>query len=191
VDTIHILKIQKELAQRTLVDPEARHKRLYRLVCDTGWLHAGLNTVLSNSGSNTPGIDGISKRQIDAKENGRKMLVEQLRKELLSGDYRSYPVKRVYIPKVNGKMRPLGIATIRDRAVQATVKMVLEPIYESVFHSFSWGFRPLRSTHHAKERDYVLPSPGMTDVRWWDCHVWMGQEGQNKGRIRLAMEKAI
>jgi RNA-directed DNA polymerase len=166
VDTIHILKIQKELAQHTLTDPQARHKRLYRLVCDPGWLHAGLNTVLSNSGSNTPGIDGITKRQIDAKENGRIMLVEQLRKELLSGDYRSYPVKRVYIPKANGKMRPLGIATIRDRAVQAAVKMVLEPIYESIFHSFSWGFRPLRSTHHALSALRRGPGDPRMNFKW-------------------------
>lgn len=149
MDTTQILKIQAELAQRTLAEPASRHRRLYRLVCDEGWLRAGLEDVFSNRGSSTPGIDGVTKVTIDGRKDGREKLVQQLRQELLTGDYRPQPVKRVYVPKANGKLRPLGIATIRDRVVQATVKMVLEPIYESVFHKFSWGFRPLRSTHHA------------------------------------------
>lgn len=166
MDTIQILKIQEELAQRTLTEPDARHKRLYRLVCDVGWLRAGLDVVLSHSGSNTPGIDGATKRMIDARKNGREKLVQQLQVELLEGDYYPQPVKRVYIPKTNGKMRPLGIATIGDRAVQATVKMVLEPIYESVFHPFSWGFRPSRSTHHALSALRRGPSDPRMGFKW-------------------------
>jgi group II intron reverse transcriptase/maturase len=166
VDTTQILKIQEELAQRTLTEPDARHRRLYRLVCDIGWLRAGLDAVLSHSGSNTPGIDGTTKRVIDARKNGREKLVQQLREELLEGDYYPEPVKRVYIPKTNGKMRPLGIATIGDRAVQATVKMVLEPIYESVFHPFSWGFRPFRSTHHALSALRRGPSDPRMGFKW-------------------------
>src|SRR6266496_6767363 len=57
--------------------------------------------------------------------------------------------RRVGLAIANGKKRPLSIATLRDRTVQTAVKMVLEPIYESVFLPCSWGFRPLRSTHHA------------------------------------------
>ena len=137
MDTTQILKIQNELAQRTMAAPAVRHKRLYRLVCDEGWLRSGLEAVLANRGSNTPGIDGVTKGSIDAKEEGRAQLVQQLCQELLADDYGPSPVKRSYVPKANGKLRPLGIATIRDRAVQATVKMVLEPIYESVFNPFS------------------------------------------------------
>jgi group II intron reverse transcriptase/maturase len=166
VDTIQILKIQAELAQRTLEEPDSRHKRLYRFVCDKGWLHAGLGAVFSNRGSNTPGVDGVTKAKIDARKNGRLKLVEQLQEELATGDYRPQPVERVYIPKANGKMRPLGIATIRDRVVQATVKMILEPIYESVFHPFSWGFRPLRSTHHALSGLRRGPSDPRMGFKW-------------------------
>jgi len=166
VDTTHILKIQNELAQRTLGEPDGRHKRLYRLVCDAGWLCAGLDSVLSNRGSSTPGIDGETKAMIDARQDGRKKLVQQLREELLDGGYQPQPVLRAYIPKTNGKLRPLGIATIRDRAVQATVKMVLEPIYESVFHPFSWGFRPLRSTHHALSALRRGPSDPRMGFKW-------------------------
>ncbi|HKA54234.1 MAG TPA: group II intron reverse transcriptase/maturase [Candidatus Binatia bacterium] len=166
MDTAHILKIQEELAQQTLANPTRRHKRLYRLVCDGGWLGAGLETVLTNQGSNTPGVDGVTKRHIDQRTAGRERLVQELHEELLAGDYRPQPVKRVYIPKANGKWRPLGIATLRDRVVQATVKMVLEPIYESVFHPFSWGFRPLRSTHHALSALRRGPADPKLGFKW-------------------------
>ena len=100
MDTTHILKIQTELAQRTLAAPHERHKRLYRLVCDVGWLRAGLDTILANHGSSTPSIDRITKATIDAKSDGRERLVAQFHDELMSGTYRPQPVKRVYIPKV-------------------------------------------------------------------------------------------
>lgn len=166
MDTTQILKIQKELAQRTLDNPEQRHKRLYRLVCDAGWLQTGLNIVLSNTGSRTPGLDGMTKQHLDARNNGRMRLVSELREELLNYTYHPQPVKRVYIPKANGKRRPLGIATLRDRTVQSTVKMVLEPIYESVFHQFSWGFRPLRSTHHALSALRRGPADPRLGFKW-------------------------
>ncbi len=133
MDTAQILKIQKELAQRTLEYPAQRHKRLYRLVRDAGWLRSGLNAVFTNRGSHTPGLDGVTKQHVDGRQKGRERLVQELGKELLSGEYRPQPVKRVYIPKANGKLRPLGIATLRDRVVQATLKMVLEPIYLMYF----------------------------------------------------------
>ena len=166
MDTTQILKIQEELARRTLAEPEGRHKRLYRLVCDTGWLRTGLEAVFTNRGSSTPGVDGVTKGLVDLRKNGRVKLVQQLHEELLAGEYRPQPVKRVYIPKTNGKERPLGIATIRDRVVQATVKMTLEPIYESVFHPFSWGFRPLRSTHHALSALRRGPSDPKIGFKW-------------------------
>jgi RNA-directed DNA polymerase len=166
VDTVQILKIQEELAQCTLAEPARRHKRLYRLVCEAGWLRAGLKAVFANHGSNTSGVDGETKSHVDNRTAGRERLVQELREELLADDYRPQPVKRVYIPKANGKWRPLGIATLRDRVVQATLKMVLEPIYESVFHLFSWGFRPLRSTHHALSALRRGPADPKLGFKW-------------------------
>jgi len=166
VDTTQILKIQKELGQQTLTEPKTRHKRLYRFICDEGWLRAGLDAVLSNRGSNTPGTDGVTRWSIDKRENGRELLVRQLQEELLTKTYRPSPVERVYIPKTNGKTRPVGISIIRDRVVQATVKMVLEPIYESVFYPFSWGFRPLRSTHHALSAIRRGPNQPKNGYKW-------------------------
>jgi group II intron reverse transcriptase/maturase len=166
VDTTQILKIQAELAQRTLEHPHSRYKRLFRLICDEGWLRVGLEKVFSNKGSNTPGIDGVTRKKIEARKDGREKLIQQLQEELRTGSYRPQPVKRVYIPKANGKKRPLGIATLRDRVVQATTKMVLEPIYESVFYPFSWGFRPLRSTHHALSALRRGPSDPRMGFKW-------------------------
>jgi RNA-directed DNA polymerase len=166
VETAQVLKIQEELARRTMAQPTQRHKRLYRLVCDPGWLRASVDAVLSNPGSNTPGVDGITKSHIDSRTEGRNRLVQELHAELRNETYRPHPVKRVYIPKANGKMRPLGIACLRDRAVQGTVKMVLEPIYESVFHPFSWGFRPLRSTHHALSALRRGPADPKLGFKW-------------------------
>ena len=92
------------------------------------------------------GIDGIDKQKL---QRDLENHLVQLRNDLLQGTYSPQPVKRVYILKANGKLRPLGIPTLTDRIVQRAMLMVMEPIWESDFHRCSYGFRPERSVHHA------------------------------------------
>jgi RNA-directed DNA polymerase len=95
-----------------------------------------------NSGRKTPGIDGVVSNSNAAREN---LLKDGLRLK----DYVPSPVRRVFIPKANGKMRPLGIPTMKDRVMQCLVKLALEPEWEAIFEPNSFGFRPGRSVHDA------------------------------------------
>src|SRR5262249_16186230 len=124
---------------------------LYGLVRDVYWLRTSLEAILSNDGAKTPGVDGMTKEYLEG-ERSRALLVERIARELREGYYRPSPVRRIYIPKANGKLRPLGIPTIADRMVQECLRMVLEPIYESHFMPCSYGFRPGRSTMDAIKR---------------------------------------
>lgn len=107
-----------------------------------------VHNIKSNKGANTPGPDGKSIR--DYLQLPREELIRQVRQAL--NDYRPTPVRRRYIPKANGKKRPLGIPSILDRTVQECLRIVLEPILEAKFHPHSYGFRPYRAASHAVSR---------------------------------------
>jgi RNA-directed DNA polymerase len=141
-----ISEMQRKLATWSAADQERKFDRLLRIVADRSWLQEAARVTLASKGANTPGIDGIDKRALEANLANE---LAQLRAELLAGHYRPQPARRVYIPKANGKQRPLGIPTLRDRIVQRAMLMVMEPIWESDFHRLSYGFRPERSVHHA------------------------------------------
>jgi group II intron reverse transcriptase/maturase len=134
-------KTQQSFARKAQAQPEHRFADLYHLVCRESWLTEALYAVLGNTGSRTAGTDGISRKQL-AEPGAKTRLIQELRTELQTGTYRPQPVRRHWIPKANGKMRPLGIPTIKDRIVQMVLKMLLEPIWESDFLDCSHGFRP-------------------------------------------------
>ena len=139
-------EMQSKLATWSSEDQGRRFDRLLRVIADRSWLQEAARIVLASSGAYTPGIDGIGKH---AMESDLRLQLESIRAELLAGTYQPLPAKRVYLPKANGKQRPLGIPTLRDRIVQRAMLMVMEPIWESDFHRLSYGFRPERSVHHA------------------------------------------
>lgn len=144
------------LASRT-VDKEYRYQRLYRNLYNTEFYLDAYDKIYSNKGSNTKGvtrdtIDGMSIKRI-----------ENLIRKLRDFSYKPNPVKRVYIPKKNGKLRPLGLPTFEDKLVQEVIRRILESIFEPQFSDNSHGFRPLRSCHTALKQIKNT----FTGVRWF------------------------
>jgi group II intron reverse transcriptase/maturase len=101
--------------------------------------------VKANGGSS--GVDGVSLEQVE--RQGVAPFLEALAADLKGGRYQPDPVLRVYIPKPDGRQRPLGIPTVRDRIVQQACRIVIEPIFEANFQNQSYGFRPRRSAAQA------------------------------------------
>lgn len=159
-----ISEMQRKLATWAATDPSRRIERLLRLITQPEWLAEAARITLSSKGAHTPGVDGVNKTMLQAK---LAVELQILRDELLSGHYQPLPARRVYIPKSNGKLRPLGIPALRDRIVQRAMLMAMEPIWESNFHTLSYGFRPERSVHHAiRTVKLQLTDCGETRGRW-------------------------
>jgi RNA-directed DNA polymerase len=101
--------------------------------------------VKANGGS--AGVDGVSLEEVE--RQGAALFLEAIAEDLKAGRYKPQPVLRVYIPKPDGRQRPLGIPTVRDRVVQQACRIVIEPIFEANFQDHSFGFRPKRSAAQA------------------------------------------
>ena len=120
-----------------------KYVKVYKWICSKEVLELAYRKLSPNKGSMTAGIDN---RTIDGM---REDIIIELSQKLTQESYRFPSVKRVYIPKGNGKMRPLGIPTIYDRIVQEAMRIILEMIFENKFNENSHGFRPKRSCHTA------------------------------------------
>lgn len=111
------------------------------------------------------GAAGVDRETIQAiEERGAEEFVREIQAALRAGEYRPSPVKRRWIPKAEGKQRPLGIPTVRDRVVQMAAKLMIEPIFEADFQSFSYGFRPKKSATQALEAIRVAGNRGLNFV---------------------------
>lgn len=143
-----VLKIQTKLHQWAGSDPHRRFDDLFNLVADPAFLLVAWARVRANKGARTPGVDGRTTYYVEA-VRGVEDFLDELRSSLKDRSFRPLPVRERMIPKADGKSRRLGIATVADRVVQASVKLALEPIFEADFHPYSYGFRPKRRAHDA------------------------------------------
>jgi RNA-directed DNA polymerase len=151
-----VRKMQAKLHQWATADPDRRFDVLHNLVYDPAFLVVAWSRVRTNKGARTAGVDGVAPRAVGS---GAGRLLGQLRDDLKAGRLVPQRVREKAIPKASGKLRRLGIATTADRVVQASLKLVLEPIFEADFHPCSYGFRPKRRAQDAIAEIHHLASP--------------------------------
>ena len=141
-------QLQRNLYLAAKKDKQRRFHALYDRIFRLDILWRAWKEVRENKGS--AGIDGITFEMIEG--YGVEEYLLDIQEDLQNKKYRPKPVKRVYIPKPDGKQRPLGIPTIRDRIVQQACKIVIEPVFEANFLDSSYGFRPKRDAKQATEK---------------------------------------
>jgi RNA-directed DNA polymerase len=150
-------ELQRALYQRAKKEPRFRFYALYDKVYRLDVLGHAYALARANGGA--PGPDGVTFEEIEQEGNTR--LLEELHEVLKTKRYKPGPVRRVYIPKLGGGERPLGIPNIRDRVAQTAAKLILEPIFEADFEENSFGFRPKRDAHQALEAIEAALKEGM------------------------------
>ena len=171
-----VRELQRRLYVAAKRSSTRRFHALYDRICRGDVLLEAWKRVRSNGGA--AGVDGESIRAIE--ESGIDAFLEGIRADLLAGNYRPSPVRRRYIPKADGKQRPLGIPTVRDRVVQMAAKLVLEPIFEADFLPSSYGFRPKRSATQALEAIREAGNKGHNFVLDADIKAYFDSIDQQK-----------
>jgi RNA-directed DNA polymerase len=159
-----VLEIQTKLHQWATDAPDRRFDDLYNLVCDPAVLVMDWERVRGNRGARSAGVDGQTAFYVTA-VRGVEEFLGDLRDDLKARSFQPLPVRERMIPKANGKLRRLGIPTLRDRVAQAALKLVLEPIFEADFKPCSYGFRPRRRAQDAIAEIHFFCSP----ARNYEC----------------------
>ena len=153
-------EFQRKLHEKAKAEPKYRFYSLFDKTYRTDVLAEAYRKAKANGGA--CGVDEVTFKDIE--KEGIDVYLAGLQLEMKERRYVPTPVRRVYIPKPNGKQRPLGIPTIRDRIVQTAFLLILEPIFEADFADSSFGFRPERSAHDAVREIYKYLNWGCTEV---------------------------
>jgi RNA-directed DNA polymerase len=153
-----VLEIQTKLHRWATDDPTRRFDDLFNLVYHPAVLEEAWRRVRGNKGARTAGVDGETAYYVES-VHGVEEFLAGLRADLKARRFEPLPVRERMIPKTGGKVRRLGIPTVRDRVVQAALKLVLEPIFEADFRPSSYGFRPGRRAQDAIAEIHLLASP--------------------------------
>ncbi|MBP1965404.1 reverse transcriptase domain-containing protein [Paenibacillus aceris] len=143
-----VQQLQEKLGHAAKENSKRKFHALYDKVYRWDVLCEAWKRVRANKGA--AGIDAIT--LADVEKQGEISFIRECQRELQEGTYHPDPVRRHYIPKKDGKQRPLGIPTVRDRVVQMATKLMIEPIFEADFHETSFGFRPKRGAKGALDR---------------------------------------
>ena len=139
----NVAKEMEHLHKLAVADQQKRFQKLWDFMVTETWLCQAWEEIRRNKGSQTPGVDSLTAEDVDLHR------IHRLCERLQDGSYRPKAVRRTYIPKSNGKLRPLGLPSLEDRIVQQGLRMALEPIFEADFLPCSHGFRQGHSPHTA------------------------------------------
>ena len=153
-------ELKEKLYNAAKADPKRRFYTLKDKVYRSDVLESAWESVKSNKGS--PGIDAQTIEEVI--EYGEERFLSELAGDLRTEKYRAKDIRRVYVPKKNGRLRPIGIPVVKDRIVQGAVRLIIEPIFEADFQEFSYGFRSDRSTQDARKEIQKFINYGCTNI---------------------------